>query len=48
MNPSTTYDCTIHAATTLDGPASDPITVTTHSGTYVATYVRLVYTDAIK
>ena len=35
MNPSTTYECTIHAVTSLDGPASNPITVTTLSGMYV-------------
>ena len=35
MNPSTTYECTVHAVTSLDGPASDPIRVTTLSGMYV-------------
>ena len=35
MNPSTTYECTIHAVTMLDGPASNPVTVTTLSGMYV-------------
>ena len=39
MNPSTTYECTIHAVTSLDGPASNPVTVTTLSGMYVATYI---------
>ena len=32
MSPLTTYECTIHAVTVLDGPASYPITVTTHTG----------------
>ena len=35
MNPSTTYECTVHAVTMLDGPASNSVTVTTHSGMYV-------------
>ena len=32
LNPLTTYECTIHAVTVLDGPSSDPITVTTDPG----------------
>ena len=32
MYPSTTYVCTIHAITKLDGPVSDPIAVTTKTG----------------
>ena len=32
LNPLTTYECTIHAVTALDGPTSDPITVTTDPG----------------
>ena len=35
MNQSTTYECTIHAVAMLGGPASNPVTVTTYSGTYV-------------
>ena len=35
MNQLTTYECTIHAVTMLGGPASNPVTVTTHSGMYV-------------
>ena len=42
MNQSTTYECTIHAVTSLDGPASDPVTVTTLSGMYVATYMIVI------
>ena len=39
MNQSTTYECTVHAVTSLDGPASNPVTVTTLSGVYVAMYM---------
>ena len=47
MHPSTTYNCTIYAVTEVDGPASNPITVTTLAGMtliitacmHVATYV---------
>ena len=42
MNPSTAYECTVHAVTSLDGPASNPITVTTLSGMYVATYMIVI------
>ena len=35
MNPLTTYECTIHVVTMLDGPASDPITVTTNPGKFL-------------
>ena len=42
MSQSTTYECTIHAVTSLDGPASNPVTVTTLSGTYVATYIIVI------
>ena len=39
LDPSTTYECTIHAVTILDGPASDPITVTTDPGMYTCSYI---------
>ena len=48
MNPSTTYECTIHAVTSLDGPASNPVTVTTLSGIYVTVYVYDSYTLKLK
>ena len=41
MNRSTTYECTIHAVTMLDGQASNPITVTTDPGTFV--YIIILY-----
>ena len=49
LYPLTTYECTIHAVTLLDGPASDPITATTDPGMctwiyiYVCVYVCTVY-----
>ena len=43
MNPSTTYECTVHAVTSLDGPASNAITVTTLSGMYVAMYMIVIF-----
>ena len=41
LNPSTTYECTVYAVTILDGPASDPITVTTLTGTYALVCIHL-------
>ena len=32
LNPSTTYECRIHAVTLVDGLASDPVAVTTLTG----------------
>ena len=35
FKPFTNYTCTLHAVTVLDGPLSDPITVTTaEQGSY--------------
>ena len=42
MNHSTTYECTVHAVTMLDGPASNPITITTDPGTYVYNYHYII------
>ena len=41
LTPHTTYTCTIYAVSGSDGPVSDPITVTTHPGTYVHTSIEV-------
>ena len=43
LYPLTTYECTIHAVTLLDGPASDPITATTDPGmcTWIWIYIYI-------
>ena len=43
LYPMTTYECTIHAVTLLDGPASDPITATTDPGmcTWIWIYIYI-------
>ena len=42
MNSLSTYECTIHAVTVLDGPTSYSVTVTTHTGMFVCTQISLV------